>query len=292
MQSVPASLEAGLIARVGNFPKISYCKSSPLRLTDHTTVWLYSWLTRSKCITVSTADPAQKPRPFVDLIISILIPSVILMKLSGDDKLGATMALVVALAFPIGYGIYELIFNGRRNLMALLGIVSVLLTGGIGLLKIDAQWLAVKEAAIPLCIGVGVLVANKMGYPLVRKLLFNPTIMNVEKIDQELNRHQNREAFETRLDRANILFAGTFLFSAIMNYFLAKIIVTSESGSSAFNEELGRMTLLSYPVIAIPSMIMMLGIFWFIWRTVNRLTGLSLEEIMVTDENKEDAGKS
>jgi len=214
------------------------------------------------------------------------------MKLSGDDKLGATMALVVALAFPIGYGIYELIFNGRRNLMALLGIVSVLLTGGIGLLKIDAQWLAVKEAAIPLCIGVGVLVANKMGYPLVRKLLFNPTIMNVEKIDQELNRHQNREAFETRLDRANILFAGTFLFSAIMNYFLAKIIVTSESGSSAFNEELGRMTLLSYPVIAIPSMIMMLGIFWFIWRTVNRLTGLSLEEIMVTDENKEDAGKS
>jgi len=212
--------------------------------------------------------------------------------MSGDDKLGATMALVVALAFPIGYGIYELIFNGRRNLMALLGIVSVLLTGGIGLLKIDAQWLAVKEAAIPLCIGIGVLVANKMGYPLVKKLLFNPTIMNVEKIDQELTRQQNRQAFETRLDRANLLFAGTFLFSAVMNYFLAKMIVTSESGSSAFNEELGRMTLLSYPVIAIPSMIMMLGIFWFIWRTVNRLTGLSLEEMMVTDANKEDAGKS
>jgi len=214
------------------------------------------------------------------------------MKMSGDDKLGATTALVVALAFPIGYGIYELIFNGRRNLMALLGIVSVLLTGGIGLLKIDAQWLAVKEAAIPLCIGIGVLVANKMGYPLVKKLLFNPTIMNVEKIDQELTRQQNRQAFETRLDRANLLFAGTFLFSAVMNYFLAKMIVTSESGSSAFNEELGRMTLLSYPVIAIPSMIMMLGIFWFIWRTVNRLTGLSLEEMMVTDANKEDAGKS
>ena len=77
------------------------------------------------------------------------------------------------------------------------------------------------------------------------------------------------------------------LFSAIMNYFLAKLIVKSESGSAAFNEELGRMTLLSYPVIAIPSMIMMMAIFWFIWRTVNRLTGLTLEEIMVTNE-KED----
>ncbi len=213
------------------------------------------------------------------------------MKLSGDDKLGPTMALIVALAFPIIYGTYELLFNGRRNFMALLGIISVLLTGGIGLLKIDAQWLAVKEAAIPLCIGIGVLVANKLGYPLIRKLLFNPAIMNVEKIDQELDKKQNRQVFETRLDRANLLFAGTFLFSAIMNYFLAKMIVTSESGSSAFNEELGRMTLLSYPVIAIPSMIMMLGIFWFIWRTVNKLTGLSLEEIMLTDENKEDTSE-
>ncbi|MFK8080267.1 MAG: VC0807 family protein [Granulosicoccus sp.] len=230
---------------------------------------------------MSTPEQNTKQRPFVDLIVSILVPSIILMKFSGPERLGPTMALVVALAFPIGYGLYELVFNGKRNLMAVLGVVSVLLTGGIGLLKIDAQWLAIKEAAIPLCIGVGVLVANKMGYPLVRKLLFNPTIMNIDRIHEELDRKDTRVQFESRLDNANTLLAGTFLFSAIMNYFLAKLIVTSESGSSAFNEELGRMTLLSYPVIAIPSMIMMLAIFWFIWRTVNKLTGLSLEEIMV-----------
>lgn len=233
------------------------------------------------------SDTNKKPSPFLDLIISIIIPSVILMKMSGEDRLGPTMALIVALAFPIGYGLYDLFINKRRNVMAMLGVVSVLLTGGIGLLKIDAQWLAVKEAAIPLCIGIGVLVANKLGYPLVRKLLFNPSIMDIKRIDTELDKQNNRQNFETRLDKANFLLAGTFLFSAVMNYFLAKLIVTSESGSTAFNEELGRMTLLSYPVIAIPSMIMMLGIFWFIWRTVNRLTGLSLEEIMVTDEKRD-----
>jgi hypothetical protein len=232
---------------------------------------------------VSNNEKPDKPRPLVDLVISIVIPSVILMKFSGPDDLGPTKALIVALAFPVCYGLYELFFNGKRNIMALLGVISVLLTGGIGLLKIDAQWLAVKEAAIPLCIGLGVLIANKLGYPLVRKLLFNPTIMNVEKIDEELAKRNNKPVFENRLDRANTLLAGTFLFSAVMNYFLAKLIVRSESGTTAFNEELGRMTLLSYPVIAIPSMIMMLAIFWFIWRTVNRLTGLSLEEIMVTD---------
>lgn len=249
---------------------------------------LYSCGKQSIDNTVTDADPKTKnqpqQRPFVDLIISIVIPSIILMKLSGDAKLGATNALLLALAFPIGYGLYEWIINGKRNVMAALGVVSVILTGGIGLLKIDAQWLAIKEAAIPLCIGIGVLVANKLGYPLVRKLLFNPAIMNVDRIHEELDSKNTRTEFEVRLDRANTLLAGTFLFSAVMNYFLAKIIVTSESGSSAFNEELGRMTLLSYPVIAIPSMIMMLGIFWFIWRTVNRLTGLSLEDIMVTDK--------
>lgn len=224
-----------------------------------------------------------KPRPFVDLLISIVIPSIILMKFSSPERLGATAGLIVALAFPIGYGLYDLIRNGNRNIVAMLGVVSVVLTGGIGLLKLDAQWLAVKEAAIPLAIGIGVLVANRLGFPLIRKLLFNSTLMNVERIEHALDQRGNRQTFDTRLDHANTALAGTFLFSAVMNYLLAKTLVTSASGTQAFNEELGRMTLLSYPIIAIPSMLMMLGIFWFIWRTVNRLTGLSLEEIMVSD---------
>ena len=65
-----------------------------------------------------------------------------------------------------------------------------------------------------------------------------------------------------------------------MNYVLAKWIVVSPSGTQAFNEELGRMTLVSYPVIAIPSMIMMMLIFYYLWRTIRRLTGYTLEEVM------------
>lgn len=227
----------------------------------------------------------KKSNPFLDIVISILVPSVILMRMSGDDKLGPTMALIVALAFPLGYGLYELFVNNNRNGVAVLGVISVLLTGGIGLFKIDAKWLAVKEAAIPLCIGIGVLVAAKFGYPLVRKLLFNPAVLNVERINGELESKQNSREFESKLDRANTFLAGTFFFSAVMNYFLAKIIVKSESGSTAFNEELGRMTLLSYPVIVVPSMIMMICIFYYIWRTIKNLTGLKLEEVLVADES-------
>ncbi len=84
--------------------------------------------------------------------------------------------------------------------------------------------------------------------------------------------------------KATYLVAGSFGFSATMNYVLAKLIVTSPAGTEAFNEELGQMTLYSYPVIALPSMVMMLGIFYYLWRTIRDLTGLELEEIMASKD--------
>ena len=53
--------------------------------------------------------PTHKPRPLIDLLVSIVLPSVILIKLSGDDALGASAALIVALSFPLGWGLFELI---------------------------------------------------------------------------------------------------------------------------------------------------------------------------------------
>lgn len=234
-------------------------------------------------------ETQPQSRPLIDLLVSIIIPSVVLMKFSGPDKLGATWGLVVALSFPVLYGVWELVVNKKKNWIAVLGVVSVLLTGGIGLLKIDTKWLAIKEAAIPAIIGIGVIVASKMGFPLVRKLLFNPAVMDTDRITQALKESGNEHKFEKQLDKANYFFAATFAFSAVMNFILARWLVKSDSGTAAFNEELGRMTLLSYPMIAIPSMIMMVGIFFYIWRIANRLTGLTLEEMVVADKKDDDS---
>ena len=124
--------------------------------------------------------PEHKPRPMIDLSVSIIIPSVILMKFSGDDALGASAALMLALAFPISWGLFELFRYRKLNFIALLGLVSVMLTGGIGLLQLDPQWLAVKEAAIPGLLGVAVLISTYTPYPLIRTLLYNPSIIDIE----------------------------------------------------------------------------------------------------------------
>ncbi|MGF2735929.1 VC0807 family protein [Marinobacter sp. DUT-1] len=224
--------------------------------------------------------PDHKPRPWVDLLVSIIIPSVILMKFSGDEHLGSVNALIIGLAFPLGWGLFELVRYHKKNFIALLGLISVGLTGGIGLLELNSQWLAIKEAAVPAIIGLAVLVSTRTRYPLVRTLLYNPSVLDVDKIQERLVDEGREGEFEGRLLKASYFFAGTFLFSSIMNYVLAKWIVTSPSGTQAFNEELGRMTLVSYPMIAIPSMVMMMLIFWYLWRTIRRLTGYTLEEVM------------
>ncbi|MEA2079435.1 MAG: VC0807 family protein [Pseudomonadota bacterium] len=170
--------------------------------------------------------------------------------------------------------------NSLEQLIALLGLISVLLTGGIGLLQLDTQWLAVKEAAIPGLIGIAVLVSTQTRYPLIKTLLYNPSIMNVDKIRQKLDELGRAKVFEARLLNATYLLGGTFFFSAVMNYILAKWIVTSPAGSAAFNEQLGQLTLFSYPIIALPSMVMMLAIFYYLWRTIHGMTGLALEDIL------------
>ena len=222
---------------------------------------------------------AKKSNPLLEILFNVFIPSFILMKFSGDEHLGTAMALAVALAFPIIYGGMDLIRNKKFNFISALGFISVLLTGGIGLLELDTRWLALKEALIPGLIGLAVLASTFTRYPLMQKILLNDTVLNLPQINERLQENGKTEAFERCLMSSNYLFASTFAFSSAMNYFLATWIVTSPAGTAAFNEELGKMTLYSYPMIAIPSMLMMFGIFYYIWRQVRAMTSLETEQI-------------
>ena len=225
------------------------------------------------------ASPAQG-NPLFEIVITILVPAIILMQLSRADRLGSTGALLLALAFPIGWGLRDAITRRKLSWLALLGVISTLLTGGIGLLRVDPFWLAVKEAAVPGLIGLAVLGSNWTRWPLIRVLVFNPTLFDVDKVQRALVERGNTVPFELRLRTGTMGLAGTFFFSAVMNWVLARWIVTSPGGTEAFNEELGRLTLLSYPVIALPSMVMMAALMFWLARSAKALTGLDLGEMM------------
>jgi len=229
-----------------------------------------------------TEQPAPRESILLSLGINIAIPAIILMKFSGDEALGPIGGLVVALAFPLVYGLVDFARRREWNIVSILGVVSVLLTGGIGLLQLDPKWIAVKEAAVPAIIGIAVILSLRTRFPIVRTLLYSDKLIRVADVDEALDRRGNREAFDKTLVNASWMLATSFFVSAVLNFVLAKVIVQSHPGTTAFNEELGRMTALSYPVIVVPSMIIMIAAFWYLFSRIQRLTDLDLEQILKT----------
>jgi hypothetical protein len=226
--------------------------------------------------------PPRPPgdNPFLEIAITVLVPAVVLMQLSSASRLGPVYALLLALAFPVIWGLRDAVLRHKLNWLAVLGVVSTLLTGGIGLMKLDPQWLAVKEAAVPGLIGLVVLGSNWTRWPLIRILVFNPTLFDVDKVNTALKARGTTVPFELRLRGATFMLAGTFLFSSVANFILTRWIVTSPAGTEAFNEELGKLTLMSYPVIALPSMVMMMGLMYWLATGAKRMTGLDLADML------------
>lgn len=222
----------------------------------------------------------KKNNPLLELVFNIVIPSLILMKFSGPEYLGTVLGLIIALMFPVSYAIYDYIKVRSLNFISLLGFLSTLLTGGIALFELDVEWLAIKEAAIPAVIGLIVLLSGFFSKPLLAKILLNSIIFKLDLIYDTLAERGNTEEFKRKIKHANFILAMTFVFSSVMNYVLAKWIVTSPTGTVEFNEQLGHMTLVSYPVIAIPSLLMMFGILFYVIKIISKLTDMKFEEML------------
>ncbi|KXI28533.1 VC0807 family protein [Paraglaciecola hydrolytica] len=215
-----------------------------------------------------------------NLAFNIVIPVLIMTKLSGEDSLGPAWSIVVALLFPIGFGLWDLKQSGKVNAFSILGIVSVILTGGISLLKLPAEYIAIKEAAIPAIIGLAVLITQRTSKPLLKVFVLNEQIINWQNLNQSLENTGTHSLFEKKMAISSYIVAGSFFLSAALNYILAKVILVSPPGTTEYTEELGRMTALSYPVIVIPSMIMLLGALWYIFAQIKKLTGQELDHFL------------
>lgn len=224
--------------------------------------------------------PPRRESFLANLLLNIVIPAVILSKLSSEAYLGTQWAIVVALAFPLGYGLRDFFTTRKINLLSALGFISILLTGGISLLQLDPQYIAIKEAAIPGLIGLATLFSIKTRYPLVKTFVYNGKILRIEKITAALEAYGTQAEFDKVLRNTSYMIAGSFFLSSLLNYVLAKIVMVSPAGTEAFNIELGRMTALSYPVIVIPAMIVMMASLFYLFRNIRRLTQLSLEDVI------------
>jgi len=219
-------------------------------------------------------------RIFVDLVVCMLIPTLILKKLSGDDMLGPNYALVAALSLPMLVGIWGFISERKIGFVPALGFISILLTGSIGILKLPKEYISYKEALIPGLIAIATVLSTYTKHPLIRTFLYNDTFMDTDKVSIKLAENQKTQEFDQMMVKATWMLAASFVLSSALNFFLAKWIVVSESGTDAFNSELGTMNLYSYPVIVVPCMVITIYAMFYVFRNIKKMTGLGMEDLV------------
>jgi len=237
---------------------------------------------------MSKEKPKQE-NPLVSIVINVVIPVAILTFLSKEKFLGPVWALVVGLLFPIGYGLRTLIKDRKADVMSIIGIVSVTLTGVFGILKLPPEWIARKEAAIPLLMGLAIVGSLKTPFPLIKKILMTESLFDVERLKGALREKGNEALFEKRLVGLTWGLASAMFLSSGLSYMLAKIVLKSEPGSEAFTAELGKMTGLSHVVVLVPVMIVMFWVLNKLFDTLIELTGLKLDDLLAAHHKKEPA---
>ena len=237
-------------------------------------------------IPAATLQPKVKPEnPLANLLLNVLIPVVILTNLNketGFAALGPKGALMVALLFPIGYQIYDYWLRRKWNLFSLIGFLSVLLTGGLGLMTMSAQVFAWKEAAVPLILAALIFFSHKGKKPLVKTLLMNPDMLDMPRIEAEIAKSDARTGYERLLWTSTLLLTATMLLSAVLNYFLAMYFLKDKvPGSAEYTAALGAQTGWGYLVVGVPSLLMMAFSLFRLFKGLKSLTGLQMDDIML-----------
>ena len=225
----------------------------------------------------------KKENTFVSLLMNIVVPAIFLTKGTKfaerfDISVSPALVLVAALAFPLAYFFWDFWRQRKTNWISVIGFAGTLLTGGIGLLQLSPFWVAVKEAAIPLFIAVVMIFSRKP----IRTFLFNDAVFDVPAIESAAKQRGNTVLLDETLKCCSRVLTASFFLSALLNFVLARCIVRTNPAvdSVAFNEEIGKMLALSWPVIVLPCMIFILVALWILVRGLGRASGLSFEELL------------
>ena len=226
------------------------------------------------------SKPEKKENSLLSLLLNVVLPGLILNYLSNPDRLGPLNALFVAISLPIGYAIYDAYVRRKLNFFSVVGFISVLLTGILAFPK-DPFWFALKEAVIPIVFASAIMVSHKWGKPLIRLFLWNPDILDTERVEAKLAKDGHTANFNKLLFQSSLLLSTGLLFSAVANFFISMYLLDgTDGGSEERMKAVGKQTWITYLVIGVPLMGIMLLALWRLFKGIEKLTGLTMEDLL------------
>lgn len=230
--------------------------------------------------TSSPSTPKKQENFLINIVFNLVLPIAALKTLSGEARLGPTLGLIVALAFPVGYFLYDYVQRRTFNIISVLGFVNILLTGGIGLLGASPKWVVLKETALPLAIGLLVLATANTKKSLLKTFLLNDQVFDLDKINARVDTPEKKKQLEAEFRVANWLLFASFVLSAALNCALAYSIVKSQGGTEAYNQEMATLNWVSYLVITVPTLGILIYALMKLVKALTRLTDLTFEQLL------------
>ena len=222
---------------------------------------------------------------FASLIFNILLPVLILHKLS--IYLGPLPALILALSFPLGFGIWDFYRKKKLNPLSALGFVNVSVTGSLAVLGLGGIWFSIKEAVFPGLIGLFVLFSAFSQKPFIQSVFLNPQLIDLDAIQNKLSELQKDLEFKRHLRLSTIFLSLSFFISAALNFFLSLRIfkeldpnLDANARALQLNSQIAEMTQWSFVVIMLPSLICLSLILWHLIQGIRNLTGLKTDQIL------------
>lgn len=238
---------------------------------------------------------AQRETPssaLFNLIFNIIAP-VYLLKQSERFEVwfgpkGPVIALLIAIALPLSYGLFEYIKFKKRNLISALGFTNTLITGCFALYQVEGKWFAIKEASFPLLIGIFVYLSVRMKRPFIEYMVYNRNFMDLDLLEAKVRENGTEKEIHRHLRKSTIFLGHSFILSAVLNFVLAIFIfkkidpsLSETQHAKVLNEQISHMTWLSYLVILIPSMIALMWVLKYLSDGLKKYSGLSLPDVMI-----------
>lgn len=255
-----------------------------------------------------TPTKQTKEHPLANILVNVIVPVLILSYLSKDPDLqerlgkiarpwhiGPLWAMIFALALPLGYGAWYYLKTRKGNFFSAIGLVSVLLSGGLtvylwnknGTVKPNAGLLfGLKEALIPLVLGISILFSHRTATPLIRVFLYNDSIFDIPKIENRVASISAQTDYESLLHRATKLFATSFFLSSLMNLVLAQWFFHGFNSQAidaleTYNSIIASVTGYGFLVIGVPIILFLFFTLRCLLSGLRHLTGFKDEDLML-----------
>lgn len=214
----------------------------------------------------------------VFFLISFIIPTLVLLLLSDQSRLGPIPAMFLALAFPIGLELYRLARRQKPSLLSVLAIVGILFVGLVAVLKLSEEWLAVRRAAPYAVAAIALFVIVRWKPTLIERVLDTLLVMEhvrKAKLTDDLQRQLTRAT-----QRAGYALAVVCTLIAVAMYVLTIVFMSAPAGSSEFNAQYAELRIVTIGAITVPSVIALAAILVLLVNKIEKLTGVSAEELL------------